>query len=188
MSTSLLYHAFGIRGYDYVRTDYRGGQVIFTIAQDPADCRCSACGSREVISRGHADRRFRSLPIGSRPTAVVLPIPRVECRACGAVRQVLVPFADPRREVPPPSVVERRHLGESFRLAVDDPIADPGLRASQEFWTAQAYTGHLDSSSACRLHSSGESAVIATERPGRLDRPDRSASHRQNPDDSGRTP
>jgi transposase len=97
MSTSLLYHAFGIRGYDYVRTDYRGGQVIFTIAQDPEDCRCSACGSREVISRGHAERRFRCVPIGSRPTALALPIPRVECRAFGAVRQVHVPFADPRR-------------------------------------------------------------------------------------------
>jgi len=28
---------------------------------------------------------------------VVLPIPRVECRACGVVRQVKIPFADPRR-------------------------------------------------------------------------------------------
>ena len=27
MSTSLLYHAFGIRGYQYARTDYQGGQV-----------------------------------------------------------------------------------------------------------------------------------------------------------------
>jgi transposase len=97
MSTSLLYHAFGIRGYDYVRTEYPGGQVIFTITQDPHDRRCSACGSRDVISRGHVERRFRSLPIGSRTTAVVLPIPRVECSACGAVRQVKVPFADPRR-------------------------------------------------------------------------------------------
>jgi transposase len=97
MSTSFLYHAFGIRGYDYVRTEYPNGQVIFTIAQDPRDCRCPACGSGDVISRGHAERRFRSLPIGSRSTAVVLPIPRVECRTCGAVRQVQVPFADPRR-------------------------------------------------------------------------------------------
>jgi transposase len=97
MSTSFLYHAFGIRGYDYVRTEYPDGQVIFTIAQDPRDCRCPACGSREVTHRGHARRRFRSLPIGRRPTAIVLPIPRVECRACGAVRQVKVPFADPRR-------------------------------------------------------------------------------------------
>jgi hypothetical protein len=49
MSTSLLDRAFGIRGDDYVRTDYRGGQVIFTIVQDADDGRCSACGSRDVI-------------------------------------------------------------------------------------------------------------------------------------------
>jgi transposase len=97
MSTSLLYHAFGIRGYDSVRTDDQDGPVIFTIAQDPDDCRCSACGSRAVISRGHVERRFRGLPIGSRTTAVDFPIPRVECTACGRVRQVKVPFADPRR-------------------------------------------------------------------------------------------
>ncbi len=97
MSTSLLYHAFGIRGYDYVRTDYQGGEVIFTIPQDPDDCRCSACGSRDVTSRGHAERQFVSLPIGCRKTSVILPIPRVECRACGLVRQVEVPFAEPRR-------------------------------------------------------------------------------------------
>ncbi len=34
MSTSLLYHAFGIRGYKYVRTDYPDGQVIFNIRQE----------------------------------------------------------------------------------------------------------------------------------------------------------
>ena len=102
MSTSLLYHAFGIRGYDYVRTDYQGGEVIFTIHQDPDDCRCSACGSREVTSRGHAQRQFVSLPIGGRKTSVALPIPRVACRDCGRVRQVKVPFADPRRSYTKP--------------------------------------------------------------------------------------
>jgi transposase len=118
MSTSLLYHAFGIRGYDYVRTDYQGGATIFTIRQDPHDCRCSACGSRDVISRGHAERRFRNLPIGSRPTAVVLPIPRVECRACGAVRQVEVPFADPRRSYT--KSFERYALELSRRMTIRD--------------------------------------------------------------------
>jgi hypothetical protein len=147
------------------------------------------CRNEDTCREMSADeRRFLSLPIGSRPTAVVLPIPRVGRRACAAVRQVMVPFADPRREVPPPSVVERRHLGESCGLAVSDPIADPGLRASQEYWTAQAYTRRRDSSSAFRLHSSEGRAVITTERPGRRNRPDRSASHRQNPDDSGSTP
>ena len=97
MSTSLLYHAFGISGYDYVRTDYRGGETIFTISQDPDDCRCASCGTCEVISRGHVERSFRCLPIGSRPTTVVLPIPRVECLKCRLVRQVKVPFANTRR-------------------------------------------------------------------------------------------
>jgi len=97
MSTSLLYHAFGIRGYYYTRTDYQGGQTIFTIRQEPETCRCSACGSPEVQSRGQVERRFRTVPIGSRATFVVLPIPRVECQACGVVRQVKVRFADARR-------------------------------------------------------------------------------------------
>jgi transposase len=97
MSTSLLSHAFGIRGYQYTRTDYHDGQVIFTIEQEPQTCRCPACGSREVKPRGHIERRFRTVPIGSKTTIVTLPIPRVECPACGIVRQVEVPFADPRR-------------------------------------------------------------------------------------------
>jgi transposase len=97
MSTSLLYHAFGIRGYDYVRTDYQGGEVIFTISQDPGNCRCSSCGAREVVSRGHVERRFRSLPIGGRSTSVVLPIPRLECTKCRLIRQAEILFADPRR-------------------------------------------------------------------------------------------
>jgi transposase len=97
MSTSLLYHAFGIRGYQYTRTDHQDGQTIFTIRQEAETCRCSACGSPKVRSRGQVERRFRTVPIGSRVTSVVLPIPRVECQACGLVRQVKVPFADPRR-------------------------------------------------------------------------------------------
>jgi len=97
MSTSLLYHGFGIRGYKYVRTEYEGGDVVFTIRQELKTCRCEACGSRDVRPKGQVERRFRSLPIGSRSTAVVLPIPRVACQACGVIRQVKVGFADPRR-------------------------------------------------------------------------------------------
>src|SRR5262245_58552257 len=97
MSTSLLYHAFSIRGYEYVRTEYQGGNVVFAIQQAPKTFRCEACGSRDVPPRGRVERRFQSLPIGNRPTVVVLPIPRVACQACGVVRQVKLEFADPRR-------------------------------------------------------------------------------------------
>src|SRR5271155_1694640 len=97
MSTSLLYHAFAIRGYQYQRTDYQDGRVIFTIQQKPETCQCSACGSNDIRLRGTVERRFRAVPIGSRPTTVVLHVPRVECRACGVARQVKILFADPRR-------------------------------------------------------------------------------------------
>jgi transposase len=97
MSTSLLYHAFGIRGYKYSRTEYDNGKVIFTIHQEPETYRCSACGSVQVISRGQVERRFLSLPIGGRGTTVVFAIPRVECQACDLVRQVEISFADARR-------------------------------------------------------------------------------------------
>jgi transposase len=125
MSTSLLYHAFGIRGYEYTRTDYQGGQTIFTIHQDPATCRCSACGSTRVHSRGRVERRFRAVPIGSRATFVVLPIPRVECQACGAVRQVKVPFADARRSYT--CSFERYALELGRRMTIRDVAVHLGV-------------------------------------------------------------
>jgi transposase len=42
-------------------------------------------------------RRFRTLPIGRRPVWIKLAAPRVLCRLCGALRQVKVGFAQPRR-------------------------------------------------------------------------------------------
>jgi transposase len=96
MSTSLLYHAFGVRGYRYVKTDYIDGAVVFTVQQVRESCRCPACGSHDVLRRGEKVRQFRTVPIGGKPAYIVLAVPRVECRRCGAVRQVPIGFADPR--------------------------------------------------------------------------------------------
>lgn len=97
MSTSLLYHAFGIRGYRYRRTDYAEGRVVFTVAQKRQTLRCPRCGSAEVHKRGETWRTFQTVPIGAKPVHVSLGIPRVCCARCGVVRQVAVPFADPRK-------------------------------------------------------------------------------------------
>jgi hypothetical protein len=75
MSTSLLYHAFGLRGYDYVNTDYHNGGVIFTLGQRPHTYRCLLCNSRDVYPHGHQERTFKAVPIGHKPVTVVLPIP-----------------------------------------------------------------------------------------------------------------
>src|SRR5271168_1558772 len=118
MSTSLLYRAFGIRGYKYSRTEYDNCKVIFSIFQEPETYRCSSCGSGHVISRGQIVRRFLSLPVGSRGTTVVFPVPRLECQACGRARQVNISFADPRRSYTKP--FERYALELSRSMTIRD--------------------------------------------------------------------
>jgi transposase len=97
MSTSLLYHAFGIVGYRQVSQSFQDGQVTFRIEQPRERHRCSQCGSDAVWDQGGVERTFRTLPIGHKPTFVQLHVPRVLCFACGAVRQVKIAFADPRK-------------------------------------------------------------------------------------------
>jgi transposase len=97
MSTSLLYQAFGIRGYEYCRTDYFEGRVCFTIEQPRERFRCSECGSAAVHAQGHKDRFLQTVPIGLKPTFVLVKVARVICFQCEHTRQVKIPFADPRR-------------------------------------------------------------------------------------------
>lgn len=118
MSTSLLYHGFGIRGYRYVKTAYEAGNVLFTIRQERGDLRCAVCGSRRVVRRGFQWRCFRSLPIGVRPVQILLNVPRVGCGDCGEVRQVRVDFADERRSYT--KAFERYVLELSQRTTIRD--------------------------------------------------------------------
>ena len=96
MSTSLLYHGFGIRGYTYAGSEYRQGQVIFRINQPRESDRCSCCGSEDTIRKGSASRQFRCVPIGSKMTFLDFSVPRIMCRQCNKTRQVKIAFADPR--------------------------------------------------------------------------------------------
>ena len=97
MSTSLLYHGFGIRGYNYRKTEFKGGDIIFTIEHKDDDLVCSHCGSKHVIRRGTKTRRFRAVSIGLKAVWIALAIQRVECLVCNVVRQVKINFADPRK-------------------------------------------------------------------------------------------
>lgn len=97
MSTSLLYQAFGIRGYEYRRTDYVEGRVCFTIEQPRKRYRCPTCGSAAVHGQGLKERFLQTVPIGGKPTFVLVKVARVVCFHCEHTRQVKVPFADPRR-------------------------------------------------------------------------------------------
>lgn len=97
MSTSILYHGFGIYGYHYVRTEYAEGKVVFTIKKDASALRCPCCNDWHVHPHGAVVRWFQTIPIGSKQIYIVLAIPRVECRTCGIIRQIKLGFAEPRR-------------------------------------------------------------------------------------------
>ena len=97
MSTQLLYHLFSIRGYEFDRIDHHEDRLVFTIEQPPARYRCSECGSPAVHPRGSHNRLIQTVPIGLKPTFVLLKVARVICFQCEHTRQVKVPFADPRR-------------------------------------------------------------------------------------------
>ncbi len=97
MSTSILYHGFGIRGYRYKRTYFAEGDLVFSIEKDPSTLRCPCCKGWHVIRHGAALRWFRAVPIGRKSIYIALRVPRVECLSCGIVRQIDIGFADPRR-------------------------------------------------------------------------------------------
>ncbi len=94
MSTSLLYHAFGIRkGFKYTRTLYENGAVIFVVKPDPQSLRCPACESRNITRKGIVWRMIRTVPIGRMPVYIKVAVQRVRCSCCGVLRQIKIPFA-----------------------------------------------------------------------------------------------
>ena len=93
MSTTLLYHGFGIRGYSYVNSDYQSGQILFRIKHDHWQLNCPDCKSRDFIKKGTVTRKFKTLPIGKREVFIELPVQRIECLSCQKVKQVKLDFA-----------------------------------------------------------------------------------------------
>lgn len=132
MSSSCLYHAFGVRGYRYVSTRYERGEMIVRIEASRESLRCSACGSQNVHVNERFLRRWRSVPVGAKLVFIEMSVPKVACQACGACRRIEVDFAEPKRRhtrhferyvmelltfMTPLDVA--RHLGISWDLAND---------------------------------------------------------------------
>jgi len=97
VSTGILYHGFGIRGYKYVKTTYRSGAIYFRLRHNPRGLCCPDCKSRHIAKKGFRERVFRTVPIGSKPVFLELAVQIVQCRACGARKQVKLGFAEPKK-------------------------------------------------------------------------------------------
>jgi len=132
MSGSLLYHAFGVRGYCYRATRYEEGEVVIRIEPPRESLRCPACSHSHVHVVERFRRLWRTLPIGARTVWIEMFVPKVECQSCGVRRRVAVTFAAPKRrhtrryeryvmqllQFMTPSDAAR-HLGISWDLAND---------------------------------------------------------------------
>ena len=125
MSTSLLYHGFSICGYQYVRSLFIHGRIVFKIKQDRFSLRCPECRSKQLIRKGHVTRVFRTIPIGTKPVFIEFAIPRIQCLACRVVRQVKVAFADVRRSYT--KTFERYVLELSRHMTIRDVARHLGV-------------------------------------------------------------
>jgi transposase len=97
MSTSLLYHAFGLKTYEYLRTEYRNGAVFFHVKKKEGAQYCTNCRSRHVVRAGQYQRIWHGLPIGMRPTLIVGHLHYLHCSRCGVTRLESFDIADPRK-------------------------------------------------------------------------------------------
>ncbi len=94
MSTSILYHGWGIVGYKYQTTRYEAGSMVFVVQPTKKVICCPKCLSVDVICRGTKTRQFRTLPIGRKRVFLETDVQRVECIVCDLVRQSPLNFAD----------------------------------------------------------------------------------------------
>ena len=94
---SLLHYGFGLRDQEYLKTEYVAGRITIHIRTKSDKLRCSKCGSEDVVRKGKVFREFRTVNIGMKPVYFHAEIQRLGCRACGAIRQEKIHFADEKK-------------------------------------------------------------------------------------------
>jgi len=97
MSTSILYHAFGLKGVAYHSTMYIGNSVILSATMKDKLLKCPACSSRQSTAKGRKERWFRMSPCGRKQCFLKLLIHRLLCSHCGKLWWPQLPFVEGKR-------------------------------------------------------------------------------------------
>lgn len=85
---------------EYLKTEYKGGSVIFHIQTKEDKLQCSNCSSFNVIKKGSVTQMFRTVPIGLKPVYLKARIQRLECKDCGVIRQERIRYAEGKKAIP----------------------------------------------------------------------------------------
>ena len=99
---SLLYHGFGIKDQDYIKTSYDGGEIVFHIRTKAEKLRCCDCGSSNVVMKGKQSRKFKTLSIGLKPVFLIADVQRLQCKDCGCIKQEKLSYVDEKKVIPVP--------------------------------------------------------------------------------------
>ena len=122
MSTSILYHAFGIRGIHYEATRYFGDCVVISCRMTDRYVKCPECSNRKATFKGQKYRLLRMGLMGRKRCFLDLSLHRLKCRSCGHLWWPTLPFMDGKH----------RYV-RSFALTVLDLLKFGTIRSVAEF-------------------------------------------------------
>jgi len=122
MSTSILYHAFGLKGIEYRGTHFLADTVIFSAEMNKQVIRCPHCGSRQTIFKGQKRRWFQMGPIGRKKCLLDLVLHRTQCCECSTLWWPTLPF-----------MIGTHRFVRSFALTVLDMLKFGTIRSVAEF-------------------------------------------------------
>ena len=92
MSTSILYHAFNLKGITYKATRYEGDAIVFVADIKRDLIRCPKCGCRHFTFKGQKTRKLQLSPIGRKKCILALALHRTKCEICATLWWPSLPF------------------------------------------------------------------------------------------------
>jgi transposase len=122
MSTSILYHAFGLKGIEYRATRFLADTMIFCAEMKKQVIPCPDCGSWRTIFKGQKRRWFQMGPIGRKKCLFDLVLHRPQCCECSALWWPTLPF-----------MIGTHRFVRSFALTVLDLLKFGTIRSVAEF-------------------------------------------------------
>ena len=92
MSTSLLYHAFNIKGVEYHSTKYLGNAIVFSTEITNKFLKCPRCDCRQAVFKGQKTRWLKMGPLGRKQALLRLRVHRLQCVKCEKLWWPQLPF------------------------------------------------------------------------------------------------
>jgi len=92
MSTSILYHAFNLKGIEFKSANYLGNAIIFSATMTDKFIKCPVCGCRYANYKGNKTRWLKMGPLGRKQALLKLSLHRLQCMDCKKIWWPKLPF------------------------------------------------------------------------------------------------